>query len=322
MNEVVGVPLYQQIATRIRHGIASGALQEGDPLPSLRKGADEWGVNLHTVRRAYQQLVEEGLAQTHPQCGTRVAATPLPSLNDHRESLDSFAAWVARLAFQRFGLTATELGERLSVLQERSAGPVWVLECSESLASSLAARIAGTWSVDARPWPVEKAEETPEGSVLGTFYHYAELRRAFRRSRRQPSFFGVSLEEENLRSIADQAREAGRLVLLSADARSGGALAGDLARAIGTSIELDVRVTPDPRAALATLDGGVPVLLSPENWDRLDAAERSSPHRFELRLEPDQQDLSRIALAHGWTGRLRTSVLRARRKPVRLGGGR
>lgn len=68
-------------------------------------------------------------------------------------------------------------------------------------------------------------------------------------------------------------------------------------------MEIDVRVTRDPRAMLASLDAGVPILLSPENWDLLDAAERSAPNRFELQLVPDQEDVSRIVLAHGWTGR-------------------
>ena len=46
------VPLYYQIAQAIRAQIEAGSIAPGDVLEPLRKAAESWGVNLHTVRHA------------------------------------------------------------------------------------------------------------------------------------------------------------------------------------------------------------------------------------------------------------------------------
>lgn len=53
-------PIYMQIRNQIVVGIASGRLQDGDSLPSVRMLGEELGVNLHTVNKAYKLLREEG----------------------------------------------------------------------------------------------------------------------------------------------------------------------------------------------------------------------------------------------------------------------
>ena len=52
------VPLYHQIVETLRYRIATGRLRAGDALPTLREAAKHWGVNLHTVRRAYGELAD------------------------------------------------------------------------------------------------------------------------------------------------------------------------------------------------------------------------------------------------------------------------
>ncbi|ECV7489956.1 GntR family transcriptional regulator, partial [Salmonella enterica subsp. enterica serovar Muenchen] len=46
------VPIYTQLVHQIIEGIASGRLQPGEPLPSVRSLASDIGVNLHTVNKA------------------------------------------------------------------------------------------------------------------------------------------------------------------------------------------------------------------------------------------------------------------------------
>lgn len=55
--------LYVQLKNRIIYGIATGALAEGDALPSVRKLSDDIGINMHTVNKAYSILREEGLVK-------------------------------------------------------------------------------------------------------------------------------------------------------------------------------------------------------------------------------------------------------------------
>lgn len=302
MDGFLDIPLYVQIATRLRHQVAAGELGDGDILPSLRAGAERWGVNLHTVRRAYQSLEEEGLVETRPGLGSQVRVTPGPTLADHTDSLDGFVDWVVGAATQRFGMSASELADRLRAVERPAPERVWVLECSESLAANLAEQI-GRWSgLDARPWMVGRAGDVPDGYHLATYYHYGEVRRAFAGRRRQPAFFGVKMEERNVRRLTKHAQAAGRLALLSVDGATGSAVASEVAGVLGTAVEIDLRLTRQPRAELRNIPSAVPVLLSPENWDRLGAEERADPRLFELALQPDYRDLARIAEGFGWRG--------------------
>ena len=52
--------IYTQLMNQIIMGIATSALQEGDPLPSVRQLADTIGINMHTVNKAYSLLRQEG----------------------------------------------------------------------------------------------------------------------------------------------------------------------------------------------------------------------------------------------------------------------
>lgn len=52
--------IYQQLCRQIILEIAGDSLQEGDSLPSVRDMADEIGVNMHTVNKAYNILKGEG----------------------------------------------------------------------------------------------------------------------------------------------------------------------------------------------------------------------------------------------------------------------
>ena len=51
-----GEPIYAQIAEQIKQQIASGALSEGEALPSMRLLAKELRISLITTKRAYEEL--------------------------------------------------------------------------------------------------------------------------------------------------------------------------------------------------------------------------------------------------------------------------
>lgn len=74
------VPIYTQLVHQIVEGIASGRLQPGEPLPSVRSLASDIGVNLHTVNKAYTLLKQEGYIQVHRQKGVVVDPIGMPSV--------------------------------------------------------------------------------------------------------------------------------------------------------------------------------------------------------------------------------------------------
>jgi len=66
-------PIYEQIALQIRAQILSGALAEGDLLPSIRALARDLQISVITTKRAYEELEREGFLNTVGGKGTFVA---------------------------------------------------------------------------------------------------------------------------------------------------------------------------------------------------------------------------------------------------------
>ena len=64
LNFKSGLPVYLQIVDQVRAATASGALRDGDPLPSIRPLAEELRVNRNTVAKAYTELEKQGIIQT------------------------------------------------------------------------------------------------------------------------------------------------------------------------------------------------------------------------------------------------------------------
>jgi GntR family transcriptional regulator len=56
-----GQPLYLQLMQQIRHAAETGALRDGDQLPSIRTLAEELIVSPNTIVKAYSELAHEGL---------------------------------------------------------------------------------------------------------------------------------------------------------------------------------------------------------------------------------------------------------------------
>ena len=67
-------PIYQQITTQVRHAITTGALAEGELLPSVRALAEQLLINPNTVAKSYMELSRDGLIEALPGKGLVVAA--------------------------------------------------------------------------------------------------------------------------------------------------------------------------------------------------------------------------------------------------------
>ena len=71
------VPIYAQIRNQVVLGIADGTLLPGDKLPTIRALADEAGINMMTVNKAYQLLKKEGYIHTDRRSGALVSGDRL-----------------------------------------------------------------------------------------------------------------------------------------------------------------------------------------------------------------------------------------------------
>lgn len=69
-------PIYMQIRNQVVLGIAAGELAPGEKLPTIRALAEQCGVNMMTVSKAYSLLRQEGYITTDRRGGTVVAGSP------------------------------------------------------------------------------------------------------------------------------------------------------------------------------------------------------------------------------------------------------
>ena len=86
--------IYIQLRNQIILGIATSRIQEGDTLPSVRQLADNIGINMHTVNKAYSVLRQEGLLSIDRRKGAVISidADKLYAMQELREDLQVILA--------------------------------------------------------------------------------------------------------------------------------------------------------------------------------------------------------------------------------------
>ena len=67
------LPIYEQIRRGIIIGLARGHIKAGDKLPSVREMAENIGINLHTVNKAYKLLESDGVLTMDRRFGSLIS---------------------------------------------------------------------------------------------------------------------------------------------------------------------------------------------------------------------------------------------------------
>ncbi|MBO5238767.1 MAG: GntR family transcriptional regulator [Lachnospiraceae bacterium] len=80
--------LYIQLRNQIILGIAKDMLRDGDSLPSVRQMANELGVNMHTVNKAYALLRQDGYVKLDRRNGA-VISVSMENKSHHVENIHS-----------------------------------------------------------------------------------------------------------------------------------------------------------------------------------------------------------------------------------------
>src|SRR4029077_1781665 len=82
-----GKPVYLQVVDQIKAAAASGTVQTGEPLPSIRPLAEELRVNRNTIAKAYNELESQGVIETIPGKGCFLKANNSPLKKEVRRKL-------------------------------------------------------------------------------------------------------------------------------------------------------------------------------------------------------------------------------------------
>ena len=72
------LPIYEQIRRRIIIGLAKDQIKPGDKLPSVRDMAENIGINLHTVNKAYKLLEADGVLTMDRRYGSLISENVNP----------------------------------------------------------------------------------------------------------------------------------------------------------------------------------------------------------------------------------------------------
>jgi GntR family transcriptional regulator len=117
----ISTPIYRQIVDQISVAVASGTLEPGERMPSVRTIAENLIINPNTVARAYSDLVRDGVLSTQPGRGIFVGERRQRLSEMERgerltKACDQFVNSVALLGYTNSELLQ-EIKDRLHALE-------------------------------------------------------------------------------------------------------------------------------------------------------------------------------------------------------------
>ena len=107
LNQSSGIPLYLQLMEQVKHAVETGALREGDQLPTIRRVAEDLVMNPNTVVRAYRELEHEGVLELKHGSGAFIKESAEGRARLIRKAQAVMESAVERLLL--LGLTEDEL---------------------------------------------------------------------------------------------------------------------------------------------------------------------------------------------------------------------
>jgi GntR family transcriptional regulator len=107
LNPSSGTPLYLQLMEQVKHAVETGALREGDQLPTIRKLAEDLVMNPNTVVRAYRELEHEGVLELKHGSGAFIKESAGMRARLIHKAQSAMQSTVERLLLS--GLTEDEL---------------------------------------------------------------------------------------------------------------------------------------------------------------------------------------------------------------------
>lgn len=111
-------PIYEQIVRQIKNMIMRGEIAEGEMLPSIRNLAKELQISVITVKRAYQELENDGYIVTVHGKGSFIAVKNKELLKEMRLKIVEEKLEEAVIAGKSIELSLEEMQEMLKILYE------------------------------------------------------------------------------------------------------------------------------------------------------------------------------------------------------------
>ncbi len=118
INNSSMVPIYEQIVDQMKTFIRNGELRENDILPSVRSLSKELKISALTVKKAYDNLEEEGFTVTVHGKGTYVAAAnPELLLEEQKKEVEADLEMAIQKG-RRFGISDEDIRSLFELILE------------------------------------------------------------------------------------------------------------------------------------------------------------------------------------------------------------
>ena len=122
INNNSGVPIYEQIKEQIKDNIINNNDIDSNSLPSIRALSNEIGISVMTVKKAYDDLLDEGFIVTVPGKGSYINLDSVKLVREEKiakiEKLLSEAIDIAK----SLNITKDELLDHYLKLEHKKRG--------------------------------------------------------------------------------------------------------------------------------------------------------------------------------------------------------
>ncbi len=122
INNNSGVPIYEQIKEQIKDNIINNNDIDSNSLPSIRTLSNEIGISVMTVKKAYDDLLDEGFIVTIPGKGSYINLDSVKLVREEKiakiEKLLSEAIDIAK----SLNITKDELLDHYLKLEHKKRG--------------------------------------------------------------------------------------------------------------------------------------------------------------------------------------------------------
>lgn len=312
-------PEVERVLTACVFAVATGRWKPGEAVPSVRRGAEEWGVAPATVHQAYRVLVERGMLRSEARRGYFVRdGAPVRRLLRDAASLEGLYARVRELVEAQDRLSPLGIFRHLLRRAEadaRARPEVGFVECTLRQARRHAAEIESRLGIPCAALVLEDVaarrvfggDPRPDGEGDGgpatwvrllatTAFHEAEVRELAGVQEVGVQAVPLACSAAEVRSLA---RGVERLEILSFNRDQGRLVAADIRMVLGSSApSIHVRGTrtadldrelEDMLGSPDRLTAATAVVMSMFLWDALSDRWRATKavHPYPYRIAPD-----------------------------------
>ncbi len=279
-------PIYQQIVDALQERINTGALAEGEKLPTVRQLAEEMGLAKGTIKRAYDELERRGAIRMTQGKGTFVLGRLRRSDSHKEQAMQAIDRMLDELESLNFSLREIEIFFDLKLRGRMDRGTglrVAVADCNAESLSIIADQLAAVQGIEVFRFLLDEVARAPYklsdsmDLIVTTEKHVAQLGSLLS----QPEKIVKAVLQPTQATVVSlvRMREVRRIGILSVSEQYGQAMRRGAGEILGEGCQFEMRFFGQPGfEAFLSRQGAV--LVPAGHMKYCSAEEADWLHRF------------------------------------------